>query len=289
MNTKYTKIIISVFCLFFSFETVFGAEIFNRQLKLGDTGPDVMFLQQVLNTDAETLVDTSGVGSSGNETNYFGLKTKNAVIKFQEKYRDEILSPLGLSSGTGVVGPKTLQKLNSLTGGQANQIDQNTTQVNNTNVVVSSNSSAGNNFNTNIDSASEVALPRVLSINPIIIFDPKNTEVKIGGLNFDKKSRVFLLTNRTELFDNLEIDSSGTEIKVKLATALEDDLEDVLNSSTEEQKTLIINTLKSQYETYNDYGIFVGASLFVQNSLGDSNIFPLKINIYRNDTTIPKN
>ncbi len=45
--------------------------------------------------------------------NFLSL-TKNAVIRFQEKYKEEILTPLGLEKGTGFVGLMTRQKINSL-------------------------------------------------------------------------------------------------------------------------------------------------------------------------------
>ena len=83
-------------------------------LKVGDRGTQVLNLQKILNSSPDTQISTSGVGSPGNETDYFGALTRIAVIKFQEKFSNEILAPTGLTNGTGVVGPKTLQKLNIL-------------------------------------------------------------------------------------------------------------------------------------------------------------------------------
>lgn len=47
-------------------------------------------------------------------TGIFGSLTKAAVIRFQEKYRSEILTPVGLERGTGFVGEKTRNKINQL-------------------------------------------------------------------------------------------------------------------------------------------------------------------------------
>lgn len=81
---------------------------FSRSLNIGDYGDDVLELQRVLNEDPETRVAASGPGSPGQETQYFGSLTRDAVIKYQNKYSDEILAPVGLTYGTGYFGPSTI-------------------------------------------------------------------------------------------------------------------------------------------------------------------------------------
>jgi hypothetical protein len=68
-------------------------------------------LQKMLNLAKETQVAQSGVGSPGQESNYFGTRTKLAVIRFQELYRKEILTPVGLLRGTGYFGQGSSAKL----------------------------------------------------------------------------------------------------------------------------------------------------------------------------------
>ena len=74
---------------------------------MGSQGNEVKELQKCLARDSEVYPE-------GEITGYFGEKTKKAVIKFQEKYRTEILEPQGLSAGTGEVLKSTRDKLNAL-------------------------------------------------------------------------------------------------------------------------------------------------------------------------------
>lgn len=64
--------------------TLCPSPLFTRDLRRGSTGEDVLVLQQYLNQQA-VPVALNGVGSRGQETNYFGGLTEQAVRVFQEK------------------------------------------------------------------------------------------------------------------------------------------------------------------------------------------------------------
>ena len=85
-----------------------------RTLQTGSTGDDVKALQELLLKE--------GVYPDGLVTGYFGNLTKQAVIRFQEKYASEILTPNGLTAGTGTVGPSTRAKVNVLLGATGGSI-----------------------------------------------------------------------------------------------------------------------------------------------------------------------
>ena len=83
-----------------------------RDLFPGYQGADVRSLQQYLNSKGFTLA-SSGAGSPGNETTYYGNLTAGAVRRFQEAHFAEILSPLGYASGTGMCGWSTRNYINT--------------------------------------------------------------------------------------------------------------------------------------------------------------------------------
>ena len=86
--------------------------VFNTNLEVGNTSPDVTALQQSLSKDGET------VGVTGT----FDDQTASAVTGFQQKYASQILAPSGLQNGTGYVGKATRARLNSLFGCNNNQV-----------------------------------------------------------------------------------------------------------------------------------------------------------------------
>lgn len=75
-----------------------GSVVLTRNLSKGMTGEDVRDLQKMLNTKGFTVA-TSGSGSAGNETTYFGPATQAAVIRFQ--------TARSITPAVGFVGPLT--------------------------------------------------------------------------------------------------------------------------------------------------------------------------------------
>jgi len=82
---------------------------FSANLTVGSTGTAVKCLQAILNASAATQIATTGAGSPGSETTYFGNLTKVAVVKYQTA---NVIAP-----AAGYVGPMTRAKLNAALAG----------------------------------------------------------------------------------------------------------------------------------------------------------------------------
>lgn len=78
----------------------------SRSLTVGSQGEDVQCLQRYLNWSG-FAVNASGPGSAGNETNYFGALTANAVARWQNANAAQVLTPLGIATSTGYWGPSS--------------------------------------------------------------------------------------------------------------------------------------------------------------------------------------
>ncbi len=81
-------------------------------LRIGVTNSQVKILQQILNANG-FIITTSGGGSPGHETNYFGSLTREAVKKFQCA-KGIVCDGNEATTGYGRVGPNTRNALNSL-------------------------------------------------------------------------------------------------------------------------------------------------------------------------------
>ena len=82
--------------------------VFAQDLQYNDKGENIRCLQTFLKEQGNDIYP------EGLVTGYFGNLTKQAVIRFQEKYFDEILKPWGNKYGTGFVGPTTRAKINEI-------------------------------------------------------------------------------------------------------------------------------------------------------------------------------
>ena len=184
---KTTKVVVGLVAFVMGvamIATTVSAATFTKTLKMGSKGPEVKALQVLLNEDEDTQVSESGAGSAGFETSYFGPATKRAVIKFQNKYKEEILTPAGLTKGTGVVGNYTLAHLNTMGGAMGTTTPVpvvTTTPVGTESVSIM----AGENPNGQIVSGA--------AQTPILNFKIKNSNsvaTTLNSIKFTKKSLV---------------------------------------------------------------------------------------------------
>jgi len=111
-NRKYIIFLIIFLSVFGFFNNAKAAENvwcynFNTNLKILDKGLDVSALQTALSQ--EGLYEQKITGE-------FDQYTFSSVIRFQEKYKKEVLSPTRLVRGNGFVGANTRIKLNKLYG-----------------------------------------------------------------------------------------------------------------------------------------------------------------------------
>ena len=83
-------------------QTVNGVAILTADLKMGDTGSQVTLLTQVLVSDGEMTATQ----------NIFDQTVFDSVVAYQEKYASYILTPAGLTAGTGYVGARTRAYMN---------------------------------------------------------------------------------------------------------------------------------------------------------------------------------
>ena len=114
-------VVMSALVLGFAANNASAATTYNfaTNLKMGQSSNDVKMLQMCLNTMTTTPVATSGTGSAGMESTYFGAKTQAAVIAYQNMHVSDILTPAHLTAGNGFVGSLTRAALNITCNGTA--------------------------------------------------------------------------------------------------------------------------------------------------------------------------
>ncbi len=170
-----------------------NAYTFTRSLNVGSEGEDVRQLQIYLNSNSQTRVSESGVGSPGSESTYFGDRTKQAVIKMQNLFAPLILYPVGLTFGSGYVGNSTISFLNSIQGNTSTA--QTNTTVTNTNA------------------------PFIESISPKEVRD--GDTITITGKNFSDKNRITLTFESTDAYADIPSTDNGTKIEFTYSSSIQ--------------------------------------------------------------------
>jgi len=178
---------------------------FSRNLSVGSVGQDVLELQKVLNQTVETRLATGGVGSPGNETTYFGALTKNAVVRYQNLFSQEILAPVGLIFGTGYVGPSTRAHLND--ANQVTQPTQTTQIIPTTTTAPSTNVGLGtNSFASSLANSKELYL-----FYPSLYEGAVGTTLTLYGAGFESENDVRF---GDKTIQNISSQNEGTSITI---------------------------------------------------------------------------
>jgi len=246
--------------------------VISGNLRVGDVGQEVHSLQRALNRIPGLQVASSGPGSPGQETSFFGRQTQRAVIRFQEMYADEILSPLGLNRGTGVVGERTRSKLNLLiVGGHFNdsigaqreqQIREQITELRLQLVqllLLRASEEAGSTLDRPFsqseptDSENGGQQPEEF-INPPVISriepssGPDGTKIRVYGQNFSDGSNIIMVTlNRSENYPGY-YGSDGFTLEFTLETDFMKELERRMEGLSESDRLRIKESFPDKME-----------------------------------------
>ncbi len=246
-----------VFSLFYALKSEAS---FSRILRRGDRGEDVLQLQQVLNKDPETQVAAQGLGSLGQETHYFGYMTYLAVKKFQQKYSSEILTPIGYTMPTGMIGPRTIAKLNDLLGQDSGGVNP---------------SSYSQGIGVVVPVLPENTKPTIVSISPKII-NTNPYEIIISGNNFTDSDNTVMIPSEKQFGFTGISSADGKTIKIKIPFSLSERVKKQISSfpSSVDIDSFITeftkNLIGPAVVRYNNT-TYIRVVISVKNSKGESN------------------
>ncbi len=234
------------------------AYVFLRNLTQGDTGLDVRELQIVLNSNPLTQVSKVGAGSPGQETTYFGNATRRSVKVLQEMYRDEILSPLGLSVGSGFVGEKTRNKLNQLS------------------VATSSATSSAVRPAQSLLSG----VPVITHLSTTTIAD--GDVLIIYGKNFLPYNNVVIFGEVPDKY-KVVFTASSTSITINFSSTVTNGLKKNFEKFDKDVKSKVVESITKELSKNSSSGAvwYFPSNVYVKNDYGISNAVPININFLK--------
>lgn len=187
-----------------------AADYFPRDLAEGDQGRDVVNLQVTLNADARSKVATTGAGSPGSETDFFGPRTADAVVRYQ--------GFKGISPANGKVSGATRQALQSdlakITGAGTSSGDKTTGSLPSSTVQLSQNVR---------DAAAKIENDRIAAVSgaPIVfnnlgISAEAGKKVMLYGYNFlqGQKYQLIVASTSKKFADAVATSSIAAVFKV---------------------------------------------------------------------------
>jgi hypothetical protein len=259
-ETNYKKNIlkISIFLsLFLIFGKIHASFYFSADLSYGSSSPDVTELQKALNQDQRTRVSDTGLGSPGFETSFFGAKTKEAVMRFQELYRTEVLTPGGFASPTGYVGARTRAKLNNILMPVPNEYQLPIPSI-------------SNEQNTSVKL-------EIASVSPINFND--GDKIEIAGNGFEFQNRISFDFSPDE--EIVAKSTDGKNISANINTNMGASIRKTLAGIKENAQAydLVFKSMQENFGSIGRDGVYVQTSLVVKNSKGASNKMPVVIKI----------
>ncbi len=228
------------------------------------TTPDVLELQKILNNDPRTQVASAGLGSKGFETTYFGLKTQDAAMRFQDLYKQEVLVPAGLTYPTGFVGSATRAKLNTLINSNSS-VSQNITNITST------------DFTPTTQNANNSERLQIFSITPSTFND--GDTVLISGSGFENTNTISFSFAPDENFIGNSIDTKTISITLStnIGKQIRKTLDDLKNKSPDVGYPLIFASMQKTLGGIGQDGIYLSGTITVKNSKGISGSVPVII------------
>lgn len=175
-------------------------------LRFGDSGPKVLNLSKFLIKE----------GLLSKETSSFNNTVFQAVVAYQEKYASVILTPVGLSRGTGFVGPSTRAHMNSHLGCTQSTISGNTTTNTGGGSRLPSGDVVGSGSGNAITLPTQTGSVKVLVLNS----NPNNpdtlsTLVPVSDYKISPKAGIFVYGSIVDEYDGwAKVSVNGTDYPV---------------------------------------------------------------------------